>query len=300
MMGNYANLPWVLFFYLAFLGLRDPHLPIRIWELALSIGVIASIGQALFAIPLFAWRTNEGMKKRGLRQTWTNAAMLSALVLATITLWFVREPEFAAVPHEAPGYLFQIFVKTTIDSLLVGLLGDRTVITVTAMTTPVPRLIGIAVMLSLLGAGVLKFIRKREGRAVFLLVASVLIWPAVSWFARPGNLWVFAMPFNGIVVTMRYAFPSGIVASLLWMFLLHASPLKQSWKNFLSIFMAVLALSIGGSRFWIKEYGAERRWEQLAPKVDAALRDGCPNPVRGAIYPNGWYFHHWDPDHSLC
>ena len=56
MMGNSCNLTWILFCWLALVGLKDPKVPLTWIEVGLSVLVTLSVGVAILLVPLFIWR----------------------------------------------------------------------------------------------------------------------------------------------------------------------------------------------------------------------------------------------------
>ena len=56
MTGNLCNLTWILFCWLALVGLKDPSVPLTWIEVGLSVLVTLSIGTAILLVPLFLWR----------------------------------------------------------------------------------------------------------------------------------------------------------------------------------------------------------------------------------------------------
>ena len=97
---------------------------------------------------------------------------------------------------------------------------------------------------------------------------------------------------NDAFTKMRYAFPTVFAAYLVWVLWIDFSKLHSAWKNSLYGLLLLMNVGFGGSRFWIKQYGPERRWEQFAPRLKQARETGCPNPVAGSIYPDGWEVHY--------
>jgi hypothetical protein len=302
MAGNFANLPWVFFYALVFIGLRDPREPVLGWQLALSAGLIASMAQAVFAIPLFLWRVAEGLQsRRPASHVLRSGAIMAMLCAALPVLWLAREPDIPALPLAPLPSLALTLLRTTVDSvLLLPLLGERLSTELTAMAGSAPRLLAAAAAGALLLYGVARAWPRPGLRPVLLLLAGVICWPAVSWVSRPGNLGAFQAPLGEWFTHHRYAFPTAAAASLLWLFLLQASRLSRRWQSGLSLALVVIALGVGGDRFWIEPYGREWRWRLLVPTVDRSLRTGCPARVAGPIYPGRWVFEYERPQPAEC
>ncbi len=302
MIGNYPNLSWFFFFALAFMGLRDPVEPIPLWGLLLSAFLIASMAQAVFALPLFTWRVAESLRRRRTRaHLWRSVALLTALCVSIWVLWLIRESPDPLLPHAARHTLFLAFAKTTADSLLLlPLAGDRLAVALSGLATPWPRVVALVVMFAALMAAVIRLRERPAMPAVVLLTLGVACWPAVSWIARPGNLAAFLVPLDDVAIRHRYAFPSGLTALLLWMFLIHASRWSRSWKMALSLALLAGSLGIGTDRFTISAYGAELKWYRIAWFIERARTTGCPNPIVGSIYPGRWTFEYEDPRRPHC
>ena len=293
MVGNYCNLPWVFCFTVAFLGLKDPSAAISAGEALLAILAIASMGQALFLVPLFAWRLMESIQERRSRaHIFGNALLLALLAVSIGVLWLVRSSA-AAGPQQPLSDLTRVFVKTTRDAVLfLPWLGDRLTIAVSGMPTAWARALIATGTCALFCTAAARSRRNKAAQAGLLLLGGIALWPAVSWWARPGNFAVFAIPLNDAFTKMRYAFPTVFAAYLVWVLWIDFSKLHSAWKNSLYALLLLMNVGFGGSRFWIKQYGPERRWEQFAPRLKQARETGCPNPVAGSIYPDGWEVHY--------
>ena len=78
--GNLCGLPWILFWWLAFVGLKDPSVPLTWIEVGLSVLVTLSIGTAILLVPLFTWRLVVS-KDRISRNQWARGIAQLAIVI---------------------------------------------------------------------------------------------------------------------------------------------------------------------------------------------------------------------------
>jgi hypothetical protein len=303
MAGNYANLPWLFFFTVAFLALRDPQLPLPFWSVLLSVAAITSTAQGVFAIPLLVWRTWDAVhRRRGRSQVLRNAAVLAALCLSVYLLWLAREREAPTLPMESWFVLLKTWVNTTMNSvLLLPLLGDLPAVLVRVRSSVWVRTCVVPVLLVILAIGVFRVRRRPAAMPILLLALGVLSWPAVASVARPASVALFRQPLTLVFAKHRYAFPSGIVASLVWMFVVHNGLKARGWRAGATIVLFAAGLGIGAHRFHIAAYGTEPKWSVAVRALEREKATGCPNPVVAPIYPGElWVFAYEDPRRPKC
>jgi hypothetical protein len=281
MMGNLANLNWILFLWLALIGLKDLKSRISTAELVIGMATLLSVGTSILLIPLFTWRLWYNRRDRRLMLLW-------ATIIA-INMWLillnqsVDQPHHVVSPMVALG-LLNTFIKSVIlrPWLGVGLASHFSGWGESSVGLRLLAFTGLAA----LTAWFFKHRRELNVQALAVFTVSMFAWPILRYFGRPGSMEV-PMFLDPNYFSLRFSFPLGVTAILVWMSLFSLS----AKTRFVSIFL-FLNLLFGLDRFFIHayEYGStnfphERLWTRQAPILEEAMRTGTPSKVKIQIYP---------------
>lgn len=296
--GNLANLNWILFMWLGLLALRDPARSLRPWEAAAATIAIFSVGTSILLLPLFLWRAAKTRK-------WGDAALL--LILCAQNAWLVylntghvqtldalpqnpRATPLSEIIFTGFPILVQTFNKSVVFRPWVGP-GFAT-----KLTSPDRGALLRFITLTLTCGTYLYFAswfwkRRRESaaQALFLFAACLFFWPALRFVGRTGAIGD-VMYLNGNYWSLRFSYPLGFLAPLLWTSVFKDQPFfRKRVPSCLTVFL-FLGFLHGLDRFWLVGYeGRVHNWPASAGLVEKAIQE--KGKVRAPIAPWGddWY-----------
>lgn len=306
MMGNLANLNWVLFFWLTLLSLKDIKVRLSGYEILLASLAILSSGTSALLLPLYMWRLWAIINpKKDIQALWANAVIF--LEIGSMTLWLASLnikgsshlldsrplnrhalPNMSQMIHETIPALFHTFEKTV---LLRPWLGNGFASQlIDKRAAPILGLFLIALAYSCLLGWALLNRKKPFCQALLFFSCGMFFWPLLRSLSRSGSVSIY---LDGNYWAIRHAFPLSFTAVLLWTTTFRPEP--GGWKTARGkLALAFLALNSlhGLDRFFIrayefgeKTYPHERRWQRNSPALERAMKTGCPSRVTIGIYP---------------
>lgn len=300
MLGNLANLNWIMLIWLGLLGLRDPRQKITVVELGAAVMILLSVGTAILLVPLFAWRTVNSFRDAQLRSNRAGEVTLLALiVVCSMGLVLMNRQGFGSetenhaiiqeILRDGPKNLAQYMLRLWILAPWMGLSFQSYL-----WHSPDYVLWQWVSTLALLGLTAwLLWTRPRPGLlAILLFTAGIAVWPVLNWIARPGTLRVVFVEFRDWS-TFRYAYPLSAAAAIFWVSLLRPQQLIGSRHALWTLAFILCNLGTGMSHPWIKRQGwterkGETAWAESAPLLEKSLKTGCPAKVVMTAYPTGW------------
>jgi hypothetical protein len=292
MTGNLCNLNWILFCWLALVGLKDPTVPLTWIELATSVLVAVSIGTTILVVPLFMWRLVVS-KGRMPTSHWTRGILqLVALVLAgVVSLLFVHRTSGSALPSVlAVGRAWYDHV-----AFLVGFipwLGDS-----------LANALWSSFGANLYRVGKVLFLifglwwtwghrHERRTQAIVILVLGMSFWTVLAAMVRPN---VFDALHGQSFSYHRYSFPMSFAGILFWLVVLGPWATAHGIRKGIVFAFLVLNVTMSLHRFKIGAYGQEQRWQASVNALERSIVTGCPRTVPVRQYPDPWRFTYVSP-----
>lgn len=310
MLGNLANLNWMLLFWMAFLGLRDPKQAITWRELTMVLLICNSLGTSILLLPLFSWRLYCVFRDVELTKNRAKEAYLLVICVASlITLIFLNRH---GVNHDAviipDGFigkgLFLLAEHSARLLILTPWLGIWRQNTFWIWLQPSlwPWLVPCIVFAFLAWC----FIRDKRNSwtAVLLFTVGIAGWPALNWIARPGSLATFIE--CAIDPTIRYSFPMTAAGVIFWMAFIRPTSL---WGKNLSkaalFFIWAVWLPVTPNDMKIRPRihlppAPATYWDELSPLLASSMKSGCPTDVFIPTQPPGWGLTYHSPLGADC
>ena len=315
-LGNMANLHWVLFLYLWLVGMRPVAYPIQWWEILLIIVSIFSTGEAILITPLlflrifFTWLENKNYSYIFSKRK-AEIIILSILFINVILNLLNTSKLIASLPSQQSFswlYFFDGFQKIFLSSIFIypwlnlnnyqyyhQILGQFYYLIIL--------FIMIATLLYLL-------LSRFQQKDIHMLIGLSCLFalPILTWLVRPQSL---AYVTHNIMLPewwgTRYTFVFGIIGLLAWSVFLYrvfSYTGKKIGSNKLGSAVILLFFAIYGyqhlSTTKIDAYGHQYSWQESAALLERSLTSGCPKQVVVPIYPDGWKLTYTSPESKLC
>ena len=289
--GNLCGLPWILFCWLAFVGLKDPSVPLTWIEVGLSALVTLSIGTAILLVPLFTWRLVVS-KDRISRNKWIRGfAQLAVLIVLGVGLPLLADrgprPPLPSVWDFAPVWYDHV-------ARLMGFtpwLGARwTIALLRSFDTSLYLAGKVAFAVFVLWW---TWLHRREIRAqgVLVLVLAMSAWIVLAVMSRSYALEAVQLRDN----YGRYSFPMSFAGVLYWMVVLGPWATADGIRRTIVGAFIVLNVTMSMHRFNVVAYGPERRWQASVNAFERSMATGCPRTVEVRLYPDQWQFTYVSP-----
>ena len=310
MAGNMSNLNWILFCWLALVGIKDPSDPVTAGEIATTVLVTLSIGTSVLLLPLFAWRVWMSLRRFPDRRTW----IAEAVQLGIVAGCGVFVPWFFGGQGLPGSHITSYFglARTWYDHLarlaaFTPWLGDRMTYVLSTQYAMFYRIgkVGFLVVAILWG-----WARRHDPRAqaLLLLTISVSTWTVLAVLTRPYALDALQGQGAPAFYESRYAFIVSFAGVMFWLCTLAArapgnSRLATAMLPIFIVLNIVLSLhrfnipAYGAEphRFNISAYGPERRWQATLNALERSMATGCPRTVDVRQYPDPWRFTYVSP-----
>jgi hypothetical protein len=297
MVGNIANINWMLLVWLALVGLRDPKVPFNLWEIILAIFIIGSVGTSILLLPLFIWRFVYGVRyARNLTQKVQESAVLSAIILMNLVLISLKggttEPFPAALRERIDLFGPQMMLRNFYELLVFRpWFGESFTATLEENSNFHFFDIGLRVLFVLvIGAWITKNWKNPKVHALLLFSSGFVVWPVLVWFARPGSLDVF---INGAYWDCRYSFPTGVIAPFVWMSFLSPQTLFKKWRPSLGLVFLCIAIHQVEGKPRLPSFqklfpDPSIRWSEWSTRVEKELNSPCKSDLTVPHFPPGF------------
>ncbi len=296
MIGNLCNLNWILFCWLAFVGLKDPSLPVTRAEIGLSLFVTLSIGTTVLLVPLFAWRLAVALRQKQDRRKWTlDAIQLSVLLVFGVGLLaFVPRLQGSPIPSVL-SVTRMWYDHTSRLAALTPWLGDRlTALLADSFATSAYRAGKVAFLFFLVWWS---WSRRHDSRAqaVMVVFLGISLWTVLASLARPYALQELQRANSAWFYYGRYSFPMSFAGLILWMTALGPWVFVRGTRRGIAVAFVALNLTLPLHRFAIGPYGEERRWLATVAALESSIKTGCPRSVNIRQYPDRRNFTYVSP-----
>jgi hypothetical protein len=279
MAGNLTNVNWLLFYWLAFLFLKDPSRPLTLGDSIVALLVSLSCGFTILLIPLALYRAWLAPRAR--------YNVVPAVILIGMTALLALSKNTSVAYIENPLYQqIAILIESFVDSVVYApWIGDWPTIALSNFSRPLNAFIGLAFALTV-GCLFWPHRRKPQVAVITLLAAGLFLWPYLCWLARPGRIQYFELPLRGEFWRTRYSLPMAITAFLAWYVIFSFFKNRRVAKAVGTTFF-VLNLIWGIYKFRIAEYGPESLWIRSVPTIERWTERPCEE-LKLPIYPQGW------------
>jgi hypothetical protein len=293
MTGNLCNLTWILFCWLALVGLKDPGVPFTWLEIGLSVLVTLSMGTAILLVPLFIWRLVIS-KDRISTSHWVRG-IVQVAVLGVFGLGLpVLTDRPPSPPLPSSFGLAEMWYDHVVRLVaFTPWLGDRLT---NAAWSAFGSFYGIAKVLFPVFVFWWAWSHRREPRAhaVLLLVLGMSLWTVLAAMVRPYALDVLQRR-DEFFSENRYSFPMSFAGVLYWMVVLAPSATAGGVRKAVLVAFLVLNVTMPLHHFNISAYGRERRWQAAVNALERSMATGCPHAVTVWHYPDPWGFTYVSP-----
>ncbi len=280
-LGNLANLHWILFFYLCVVSIRSISIEISKWELIFIFLICASTGEPIVLLPVLALRVFLSIKTKANQKIIFYNVIVLLLVFSFSILNFTKregQPPGKASTYEeisiATNFIWNQFV------IYQPLLGDKKVIKFYDQYRTIYRYLGL-----ILGLIIITWTFRKKfyfDHFFFPVFLSVFLVPILTWIVRPGSLLIYINVYG--VWDARYSFILAPWGLILWVIIInHIS--KEKIKLWLNIIFFLAYMANASYRFNLKPYNKLLDWFEVSKPVTSALKTGCPNPVKMLIHP---------------
>lgn len=332
MLGNLANLNWILFFGLGLILLQDPRSHLGALALSSVTAIVLSTGTFILLLPLALWRVGDSWIKRRARAN-LRSALLAAGVIGFGAFWLVTH-KGDRPPLESTYPILQV-LQTYSDHLvrhgiLQPLFGDHLAI---ELSNPQWRwlfdFVGGLFLVSL----VIWLVKNRDRSRKLAIVSffgGTSMWTILCWLARPNALSAFDRPLIYWFFQIRYSFPTSVAALFLFLVWAESIPrlktpsfcsapfriFNQCLKrlrgsvaagfpafgevaggqtSYLALLILSTNLAVSSYRFFIPRLGVVRLWKNQVGSLSSSIETGCPHSINVEIYPPGWVFNYTSP-----
>lgn len=298
MLGNLCNLNWILFCWLAFVGLKDPALPITKTEIAISLLVAVSIGTTILLLPLFGWRIvfllQQGRPTRDWAPGVVHFVVLAAFGVGLLLVAAGPRPPASSVPSALQA------VRVWYDhaARLAGFtpwIGDRLTY---ALWRWSPAGIYRAAKIALLAsAAIWGWSGRREPRtqALLVFVVGVSLWTILAIATRPYAMEQLQGERGPELYAGRYSFITSFAGLIFWLAVVGPAAVARGRLQPIAVAFIALNLVLPLHRFAIGPYGVERRWLATVDRLERSIGTGCPRAVTVRQYPDPWQFTYQSP-----
>ncbi len=209
-LANFCNLPWLFFYYLGLIALKDPKESLSKMEIGFSCLALFSTGTAILLIPVFMYRCYLRKKQPCLSRDLFLLLLICGTVLSTIFLLPREWQLYQRRDYYAYG---SAYIRSLAQSgFIQPWLGDQ--ITFFLMKDEIEFYSIGLILLASFGLLVQAF-RGKSSQAqtvLFLLFASVSSFPVLTGMTRPNVLFAWTEPPTAWFFKHRYAFPLAFIA----------------------------------------------------------------------------------------
>lgn len=294
MTGNLCNLTWILFCWLALVGLKDPSVPLTWIEVGLSVLVTLSIGTAILVVPLFAWRLVVSKGRMSTSHWVRGIVQLAVLVVLGVGL-LLFIPRLSSSPLPSALALVQMWYDHI--ARLVAFtpwLGDRLTNLLWSSFGGSLYLSGEVIFLGFILWWTWLHRRETSAQAILVLVLGMSFWTVLAAMVRPYALDVFQLR-NEFFYENRYSFPMSFAGVLYWMVVLAPWATARGIRQAIVVAFGLLNVTMSLHRFNISAYGPERHWQATVNALERSMESGCPRTVDVRQYPHPWRFTYVSP-----
>ena len=254
-MGNLCGLAWILFCWLALVGLKDPSVPLTWIEVGLSVLFTLSIGTAIFLVPLFIWRLVVSKDRISTSHWVRGIVQLAVLVVLGVGLPLLSDRPPGSPLPSALGLARMWYDHVARLVAFTPWLGDR-------LTNALWSWFGT----SLYRTGKVIFLvfvfwwtwlhrRETSAQAVLVLVLGMSLWTVLAAMVRPYALDAFQSR-DVVFYENRYSFPMSFAGVLFWMVVLAPWATARGIRKAVVVAFLVLNVTMSLHRFNISAYGA--------------------------------------------
>lgn len=287
MLGNLANLHWILLAFLGLLSIKSRDKSYSAFDYVILFLAISSEGAALLFIPVFLFKVvlkyYEGKSLKNSTVELVVVALIGLFFLLNIQAKTEQSSLFFSID------LLKIWGKN-FSAMLVSFpfLGDH--ITMQLAKHSLLLKLVLIVSLAVLGYTVIKM-RQSPYFILSVLLVCVSMFPVLVSLARAKNAVILSHYFNyqNIWWTFRYSFFLPFFSALLWMIVVDKVK-RKGVRVYLCFHLMVIALFVNSSRFFNPPLASEHLWLRQAVQIDAA-RSGAldQNKLDVKIYPDKWW-----------
>ena len=277
-------MPWLFFYYLGLIALKDPKESLSKMEIGFSCLALFSTGTAILLIPVFMYRCYLRKKQPCLSRDLFLLLLICGTVLSTIFLLPREWQLYQRRDYYAYG---SAYIRSLAQSgFIQPWLGDQ--ITFFLMKDEIEFYSIGLILLASFGLLVQAF-RGKSSQAqtvLFLLFASVSSFPVLTGMTRPNVLFAWTEPPTAWFFKHRYAFPLAFIAVFFWVGFFSQKK-NVLVKNLVFVLMGVSIFS-GIKRFRVPPYGPVRKWAQIVGPLQNSIKHSDPSSVLVQVYPEGW------------
>ena len=293
--GNLCGLAWILFCWLALVGLKDPSVPLTWIEVGLSVLVTLSIGAAILLVPLFMWRLVVSKDRISTSHWVRGIVQLAVLVVLGVGLPLLADRPPGSPLPSALGLARMWYDHVARLVAFTPWLGDR-------LTNALWSSFGT----SLYRAGKVIFLvfvfwwtwlhrRETRAQAVLVLGTGNEFLDSACRHGAALRIGRFSIARRLGSTNNRYSFPMSFAGVLYWMVVLAPWATARGIRKAIVVAFLVLNVTMSLHRFNISVYGPERRWQATVNALEHSMATGCPRTVDVRQYPDPWRFTYVSP-----
>lgn len=280
-LGNLANLHWILFFYLSVALLRKREILFSKFELLFFFFIAVSTGEPVVLLPLLLLKMIIFMKLK-LKENLIQHLIIFLIIFLVSFLNFTQRLE------QPKDTIFTSHEELFIGSYLTfnqyyifqPTIGEKNMVKFYDRQRAAYFFTGGAISLILLYL-IFKF-RIYQSNFLFPILLTVFLVPLLTWIVRPGSILSYINLYG--IWDARYSFVLSPWALILWT-KLFSSIRNPKWSLRIMLLFIFCYYSFSSYRFFLKPYGKDMNWFKEYKLAEQALKTGCPKNISIPMYP---------------
>ncbi len=307
-LGNLANLHYLLFLFLTLLILKDPSIEYTKWEMLLAVTIVFSSGMIAALLPVAVYRLlliSAGNKEQAMTQIVriNSREFLFALIIVLPTLLLGLFIVFGgeSAPSQTRilpvfddlGYLLRAAADVFLTSMFLHPFAGTIAAEEIYIYVHFPFLLSLAVICTLLFVLRLSALIDKGFQLILVWLTIPFFLLTIIFIIREPQLEMFQVNLHWILYkwTFRYFYYYCAAGIFFWLILIRPdSLLPVKHRNALASIMFVAYASQANWYFNIDSYGEESMWAQTSSALESSRLKGCPRAVLVRTYPHKWGF----------
>lgn len=280
-LGNLANLHWILFFYLSLSLLSNIEKPFSLLEMLFFLFIILSTGEPIVLLPILVLKILFLLKLK-LKKNLIQHSILFLFIFSVALLNFSQRLETPKETVFTNSEELKIGTYLTFNQYFIfqPTIGEKNTVKFYDKQRSIYLYSGSLISLTLMFL-ILKY-KIYQGHILFPILLMVFFVPVLTWIVRPGSILSYINLYG--IWDARYSFVLAPWGLILWVKLI-SSIQNLKWNFRIMLLFIFFYCSFSSYRFFLKPYGKDMDWFKEYKIADQALKTGCPKSISIPIYP---------------